>query len=104
MQKITKSTLKSFIRRNKNNLLIKESGSFDGMIDGISWNKNSSFKNVKITDKDLNHTLGIEDVWVIERAGANNFDRYEDENYIGIEVYNCCGKFTLAIEKSLIKD
>jgi hypothetical protein len=94
MSKITKATLKSFIKKNKGKLYIKSIAEFDGMIDGMSYNRGNFNKAVETTE-DLKETLGIKgiDVW----GSRNTFFNYRDDNFTGIEVYNCCTRFIVAI-------
>jgi hypothetical protein len=96
MAKITKATLKSFIKNNQP-LYINVISSFDGMIDGIS-EQNDGFIPVKHTDNHIENTLGIEGAWLVH-GSRNFFYEYEDENYIGIQTRNCCGNFIIAKRK-----
>ena len=96
-KKITLATVKSFIRKNEQNLYVKVSSSFDGMIDGISYNKNAAFAKVTLKKEDINikHTLGIDGAWFV--GGSRNwFNMYELDGMICISVSNCCGSFTIA--------
>jgi hypothetical protein len=98
-KKITLATVKSFIKKNSDNLFINIRSKFDGMTDGIQQIGNEFTKTQK--DENLysqNNTLGIKGAWFV---GSSNdfFTSFEDDKFIGIEVYNCCGKFILAISK-----
>lgn len=96
MSKITKATLKSFIRNNKDKLYIKVSGSFDGMQDCIDFRK-SEFKPVIFTDQQIEYTLGVKGAWILDTRASNSFETFKDENFTGIKVSNCCSYFTVAI-------
>ncbi len=95
MKKITKATLKSFIKNNKD-LYIDTKTRFDGRTDGIESVKDG-FKKAEKTERAMNNTLGINGVWVV--GGRDWFNRYEDGRFTGIEVSNCCGCFVVATPK-----
>lgn len=97
MKKITLATLKSFIKKNKDNgqLHINVRGAFDGMVDGVRYDSNSSF--VPATKSDgYAATLGIQGVWVV-RGGRDFITAYNNNGFVGYHVSNCCGSFILAI-------
>jgi hypothetical protein len=96
-KKITLATLKSFVKKNKENLFINVTSEFDGMVDGISY-CNDGFQKAKLTEDNIKNTLGIQGAWLVG-GSRNYFDSYEDDNYIGYNVYNCCGAFYLVIKK-----
>lgn len=97
-KKITLSTVKSFIRKNKDNLFLNLKSSFDGMTDMVETCKNSSFKKATETTGNLSYTLGIAGTWFVG-SSRDYFSQYEDDQFTGIKVYNCCGSFILAIKK-----
>lgn len=98
MSKITKATLKSFIKKNKHSLLINVKSTFDGMTDSCEQSHNG-FKPARSDDTFTVNKLGFNGIWLVH--GSNNyFNSYEDERLTGIEVYNCCGRFIVATEKS----
>ncbi len=100
MAKITKATVKSFIRKNIDDMYINVRGSFDGMTDGIEG-KNTGFMRVQPTIINIDNTLGVDGAWFVNN-GRDYFQAYEDENgYKGIAVSNCCGYFELAITMDL---
>ena len=98
MKKITKSTFKSFIKKNKDKLYILNRASFDGMVDGLEWKKNASFQRVQTDETFEEHTLGIKGVWLVGQS-RDYFTAYNDEEFEGIAVSNCCGYFTVGIKK-----
>lgn len=100
-KKITKATFKSFIKKNGDQLFIKVRASFDGQIDGLAWYKGDFMPAIK-KEEFFEHTLNIKGVWLVG-GGRDYFKSYEDENYIGIGVSNCCGYFQIAIKKSKIQ-
>ena len=96
--KITRATLKSFVKKNKENLFINVKSDFDGMIDGCVDVRNG-FQQAIINELAHEYTLGICGVWLVGNS-RDYFTKYEDENFEGIEVSNCCGRFIAAIRKS----
>ena len=68
------------------------------MIDGSRSNPDAEFIPVQDTDRDHNYTMDIAGVWIVPNS-RNSFSAYEDENFIGISVYNSCRTFILAKRK-----
>jgi hypothetical protein len=97
-KKITKATVKSFINKNFDNLFIKFQSSFDGMTDGIEYSKNSEFSKITKTERNLNHSFGINGAWFVG-SSRDYFEAFENDNYKGFYIYNSCGSFYLAIKK-----
>lgn len=97
--KATRATLKSFVRKNEGNLLFSSRSSFDGMIDGCASTADKSFKPA--TKSDLKHadgnTLGIAGVWLVG-GGRDSIIPFNKDGLTGLEVYNCCGHFLLAVK------
>ena len=89
-KKITKATIKSFIKKNKENLLIKLVSEFDGMTDGVVNNKNAEYKKIVSSSSDINELFVL---------GRNYFEVIDNEKYYGYSISNCCGLFELVIEK-----
>ena len=100
MSKITKATLKSLIKNNKNVLYISKISSFNGMTDGVDYRnkEDRGFIPVKFTERNLENTLGIEGAWLVHGRG-NLYTEINENGFKGIEVYNCCGTFILAVKK-----
>lgn len=92
-KKITKATIKSFIRKYNDSLHIKKLSTFDGMVD-CAMSVDSEFLPIERTESCLNNTLGIEGAWFV---GRDSYRVYSDGAYVGFEVYNCCGSFILAV-------
>jgi hypothetical protein len=86
-KKITLATVKSFMRKNADNLWTKTMTSFDGMIDCVSkaetdWKRTSP----EVLEKGL-----------VGSRGARDYYRpYQNGAWKGIEVTNCCGCWMLA--------
>ncbi len=107
-KKITVATVKSFIRKNRSNLLIQVCSSFDGMQDMVIESK-SGFQPIEArtcydhrtntyvqTDQNSSDHMGINGVWFTGRDFCNAF---ENDLVIGYEVSNCCGSWRIAITK-----
>jgi len=95
--KTTKSTIKSFINKNIDNLFINVKSSFDGMTDCCE-SLHEGFKKVSKSDSYERWNLGIEDAWFVGQS-RDYFTSYETDTLTGYEVSNCCGHFIIAIEK-----
>lgn len=98
MKKITRATFKSFINKNMDNLHIDVRSSFDGMIDGLNWDKDHGFKKVETTGANFPNMHGVKGVWLVGNS-RDNFTAYDDGIFSGIAVSNCCGYFTVAVKK-----
>lgn len=98
MKKITRATVKSFIKKNQGSLYINVKGQFDGMTDGIE-SRNAGFVKATV-DPDYRcqiNTLGIAGLWLV--GGDDRYSAYDDSVFEGIAYYNCCGNGVLAIQK-----
>ena len=96
-KKITKTTVKSFINKNRKDLYINTKSRFDGMTDGIE-SLNGGMAKAKETQDYLEHTMGIEGAW-FTTSSKNYVYEYESPIMVGYEVSNCCGRFVVAISK-----
>jgi hypothetical protein len=94
MSKITLATVKSFIRKNREALLIKSCSSFDGMCDAVSTNKGAEF--VPALEGDFRNDCGVKGAWFV-LGGRDYFSAFDDGERTGYTVTNCCGKFILAV-------
>lgn len=124
MSKITKATVKSFIKKNEGNLYIRVKSSFDGMTDcvqqlegGFRETKKPEDRIVRRPDYSLpkvmsspqtidtvilgvdENNLGAEGVYVVGGSG-NLFTAYDDGTFEGFEIYNCCGSQIIAKKKT----
>lgn len=97
--KPTLATLKSFIRKNREALLVRRESKFDGMTDSVEQTGHKLFTPaVDALPGCIENTLGIEGVWVV-RGSNDRISRFEDGQLEGFSVYNCCGSFTVAVMK-----
>ena len=94
MSKITKATIKSFIKKNFDNLYIKVESDFNGMTDCVEAVNDDFHKAVKEEYND--YTLGIANAWFVG-GSRDYFAEYNDDNFKGYRVSNCCGRFILAV-------
>jgi hypothetical protein len=98
MAKITKATLKSFVKKNRENLLISVRSSFNGMSDCVESTGDHGFHPAVAADYDHpEHNLGVQGVWLVS-GGGNYFTAYDKNGIVGIECYNCTGTFIVAIK------
>lgn len=98
-KRITLATIKSFIRKNADNLYINPKSSFDGMVDCVMPVGDGLFHKVDQAVTPISFTdgpsYGIPGAWFV--GGSRNlFTRYERDGFVGYEVWNCCGSFILA--------
>lgn len=97
MRKITKATVKKFIRENKENLLISNKSRFDGMVDCVMPSNNQNFRKAQVDDLEDKYTLGIKGAWFVGSSRDYFTPKFNDNGeLIEIEVYNSCGSFVLA--------
>jgi hypothetical protein len=109
-KKITVATVKSFIKKNRAELLINVRSAFDGMQDMTCDTGDSGFTAAKSrvyycreTGKDVPvshdnpNTMGVSGVWFTH--GRNSCSVFENETHNGYTVYNCCGEWTVAVAK-----
>ena len=107
-KKLTVATVKSFIRKNRDLLLIETKSHFDGMQDMVteceggfgpvvarSYYDSETGREVEVS-KDCKSTLGIRGVWF---CGRDWVSRFETETVEGFEVSNCCGTWRVAKAK-----
>jgi hypothetical protein len=100
MKKVTLATVKSFIKKNSNNLFIKTCSSFDGMVDGVVYNASSKFEKVELNNDSINnkYTLGIDGAWFVG-SSRDYLNAYVENNMICISISNSCGSFVIATTK-----
>lgn len=99
MAKVTKATFKSFIKKNEGKLFIRQKSSFDGMVDGCTSDCYRGFKQATPATDYEKHNVGYRGIWLVHGSG-NYFRPYEDDKFMGIELYNCCGQSIVAIHKA----
>jgi hypothetical protein len=95
-KKVTLATIKAFIRKNSDNLLILTKSRFDGMTDGCESTGQIGFVKVSKTESNISHTLGIQGAWFVGQS-RDYFVPFERDGVKGFEVSNACGHFEIAI-------
>ena len=85
-KRITLATVKSFVKKNADQLYIDVRRKFDGMIDG-ERTIDDGFSKVTKSEFCNDHTLGIPGAWLVG-SSRDYFNAYEDDQYTGIKVYN----------------
>ena len=99
MKKTTRATIKSFIKKQHadKNLYVKTKSSFDGMVDMVT-DVQDDFRKVDEINMEKEYDFGIRGLWLV--GGSRDwFKDYEDEKYIGYEIYNCCGSSLIVRKK-----
>lgn len=97
MSKITIATVKSFIKRNRAQLLVKVTSQFDGMQDMVVGIENAQFHPAMDNQiPDSKRSLGI--CGVNFTASTRNYcTAFSDGTYEGFSVSNCCGSWLVAV-------
>jgi len=95
-KKITLATFKSFVKKNRNQLLINVGSSFDGMTDCVQSTNDHGFSEAQNSDRPFPNNLGIAGVWLV--GGSRDYFSPINENGLtGIRAFNCCGSFSIAV-------
>ena len=98
-KKITRATLKSFIKKNQDNLFVLTEMDFDGMTDCVSNVKDTPRKvEVSEINFDNQNNFSIKGLWLVGDS-RDWFQAFSDELFDGIEISNCCGRYKIATMK-----
>lgn len=92
-KKTTMATVKAFIRKNSENLFVKVESSFDGMTDCVE-KVEDDFRKVN-TEEVFNTRVGV----FISDTTKNYIKPFENENFKGFSISNCCGRGIVATTK-----
>lgn len=96
-KKITRTTFKTFIARNRDRLMIRTESSFNGMTDCVQRTEARKFRPVSSARPGYElGDLGIDGVWLVGH-GRDWYSAFEADGMTGIHVTNCCGSFTVAV-------
>ena len=100
MTKITLTTIKKFIKENKNNIYIKNITHFNGMTDGIDNCENQNFylsEQTEIKQKQYgrDNTLGLKGAHFVFDS-KDYFETFNENNFKGFKISNCIGHFVIA--------
>jgi hypothetical protein len=96
MTKVTRSTFKSFVKNNREKLLVKVHSEFDGMTDCVESIEDEFTPAVPANFPE--NTLGIAGIWLCG-PGRDRYHEFDKDGLKGIEVYNSCGHFSVAVKK-----
>ncbi|MDD4026985.1 MAG: hypothetical protein PHO75_02235 [Candidatus Shapirobacteria bacterium] len=96
--RITRSTIKSFIKKNEGKLIFKKLSNFDGMQDMVDTVKDS-FHPARKPERVTDYNLGVDGAWFVGQS-RDYFKEFKNDDLIGYEVSNCCGSFILAIKQN----
>ena len=95
--KITRTTFKTFVAKNRERLLIRTESSFDGMTDCVECSAVRAFRPVENASPGCEiNTLGLNGMWLVGQS-RDWFSAFEADGMTGIHVSNCCGSFTVAV-------
>lgn len=94
--KATVATVKGFIKKNREKLLVLVKAEFDGMVDGQVCTGNVDFKPAASASHE-EHTCGVQGVWLVGR-GRDYVTAFEKNGLKGFEVSNSCGSFVVAVQ------
>ena len=98
-KKITRTTLKSFLKKNEGMILSKTTSRFDGMVDCVMPTGQKEFIQDKgHYDPTKERTLGFDNVYLVGDS-RDYFDLIDDENHKGIRGYNCVGAWQVVVPK-----
>ena len=100
MKKITRTTIKSFIKNNFDDLYISTRTRFNGMIDCVDACADQSFHKVEREERErfADYSLGIKDAYFVGNS-RDYFQPYDLDGFKGYEIYNCVGSFILAVKE-----
>ena len=100
MKKITRTTIKSFIKKNFDDLYISTRTRFNGMIDCVDACADQSFHKVERDERERIHdtSLGIKNAYFVG-SSRDYFQPYDLDGFKGYEIYNCVGSFILAVKE-----
>ena len=96
MKKITIATVKSFIRKNRHQLLVCVYSRFDGMVDGEVSTGSRAFYPASPSTLCFKNNLGVAGVWFV---GGDYCTPLVEVGLYGFEVSNCCGHWAVAIKE-----
>ena len=98
--KITRATIKSFIKNNVGNLYIKTHSDFNGMTDCVERVESEFRKAIGEYDPQKENTLGVDGVWLVGQS-RDTFVEFNSKDFKGYTVANSCGSWTIAIKNTV---
>ena len=104
MKKLNLRDVKRLIKSNAFDLHIKNISGFDPLTDGLTTDYSATFRRALVDNPSdsmpRENTLGVSGAWFILQS-RDYFMPYEDDKFAGIEVSNGCGRFILAVPKTI---
>lgn len=97
-KKLTLTHLKGFLKKDPKNLWISHRTAFNGMIDCVDTCDDQSFKPAVFNDEKVVQSVGVEELTVVGDS-RDHITIYEDDDFYGLSVYNCCGESVVAYPK-----
>lgn len=101
MARIRRTTVQAFLRKYAGQVQLRLDSAFDGMTDGVTYARTATFKPAISTERNLEHSMGLQGVWFVG-DGRDYITPFESDTLTGYSVYNCCGSFILAIPKAAL--
>jgi len=99
MSKPTIATVKSFIKKNRKDLFIKVTSSFDSQVDYVV-NKEAEFELSKEGDGiNQQHDFGVRGAWFVGNS-RDYISIYDQNGFSGYRIVNSCGAFVLAVKNN----
>ena len=97
MKKATMTTVKAFIRKAGDSLMIMNITAFDSMTDCVSGCGSREFRNAECDGNAVDGpTKGINGAWFVG-SGRDYVSPFFEGGKSGFEISNCCGRFVLAV-------
>ena len=93
-KRVTRATIKAFLRRNNGRVFIKNDSDFDGSVDCV-MPCSGKWRKAKPTERLPENTLGMHGAWFVGRSN-DWFSRYSADGFTGYSISNCCGSFVIA--------
>jgi hypothetical protein len=94
-KKATLATIKIFIRKNREALLVRTASKFEGMTDCVENTQNPAF--IKALPGTHTNNLDVAGAWFVFDS-CDYITPLNEPGLIGYNVYNCCGSFDIAIK------
>ena len=96
MSRITKTTFKSFLRRNfEQGVYVKVLSHFNGCTDGVE-DVRDEFRKIKAIDFEKRN-FGVSGISLVGGPRGDYFKSYDRDGWQGIRCDNCCGAFVVAM-------
>ena len=94
-KKITKSTINSFIRKNRDCVLVKTLSQFDGMVDCVMPQESDFTKMQFILDSEGKEHPSVRSARLYS---GSVYTSYENNGMVGYEIDDSCGTYIIAIK------